>query len=62
MAVARTAPAVPGPQGQNPAPKPVPMTTGSKEGLLITPAKVPLFILNIANYGIKKYKIAKSFL
>jgi uncharacterized OsmC-like protein len=35
MTVARTAPAVPGPQGQNPAPNPVAMTTASLEGCSI---------------------------
>jgi hypothetical protein len=33
--VASTAPAVPGPQGQKPAPKPVPMMTGNSGGVLI---------------------------
>jgi hypothetical protein len=60
--VANTAPAVPGPQGQNPEPNPVPMITGQKGGRFIVATKVVNFILNIAVYVQKKLFNQKSFL
>lgn len=54
MAVATTAPAVPGPQGQKPAPKPVPMNTGMMDGRFIMKCKSTFFFPNFLDFCYKK--------
>jgi hypothetical protein len=61
IAVASTAPAVPGPHGQKPAPNPVARTTASIELRFILGCKITYFILNNAVNGQKKLFSIKKF-
>jgi hypothetical protein len=61
MSVAKTAPAVPGPQGQKPAPKPVPIITGKTGGRFIIRLQKYVIISKKAQDVAKKTQKGKKF-